>query len=171
MRGAHAAWTLLLPVAALAACTADAPDDPPASASVVQQVRWWSSGADPAGSAIRSDDAETAPDRLSPDPVLYCEALSATTQVGDSIVPSDVDVSDPGYQIVQRTFFAELGALAPAELADDWRSVAAVLQALIDGSSPTPAGPSDDGLPAVGDALAAIEEHAVTGCGLSAPVR
>lgn len=123
-------------------------------------TRWWSNSAATDGSTINPADPTAAAAHLKPNRDQYCAMLKQTVSAGKSILPG-ASASDPRLIASTEAFVAELQAVAPSQVAAQWKTLGDVLVEFVK-SGGTSAGSSSGA--ALTTAAAAISTDAKSRC-------
>jgi hypothetical protein len=132
--------------------------------AAAQPVRWWSNTLAAKGSRVDPADPAAIALRLSPSQPAYCAMLQQTLAAGRSIFP-DAHAGDSALVTTTAAFLAEIGRIAPQNVAPDWATITPTIEALVAGK-PLPANSSAQAGRNQA-AAAAISADAKHNCGLT----
>ena len=142
--------------------SASTPGAGPAVAQVA--TRWWSNPAAAKGSHIDESNPGSAANLLVPSEDVYCTMLKQTLAAGRTILPQ-AKAGDKALVASTRAFIAEIQGVAPVAVADEWKTLAPTLLALVSGGQ-LPANTSAQAK-ANASAANAISADAKSNCGVS----
>lgn len=137
----------------------------PGASKAAKEVatRWWSNSVADKGSRIDESNPDSAANLLVPSEDTYCSMLKQTLAAGRSVLPN-AKAGDRALVASTKAFIAEIQGVAPPSVADDWRTLAPTLVALVSGKA-LPANTSTNAK-ANANAAKAISADARTACGL-----
>lgn len=127
-------------------------------------TRWWSNDVAAAGSTIDPADPAAVAARLNVSAASYCAMLKQTLAAGRSLFDG-AHAGDARLVTSTEAFVAEIERVAPVAVAEDWRTLAPTLVALVQGK-PVPAGTSA-GAQRNAAAAKVISQDAQQNCGLT----
>jgi hypothetical protein len=153
----------LICAATVSACTGDAGSEHASTAPSPAVTRWWSAGAQPAGTTIDPKDPTAGARALHRSRSDYCAMLRDTLAAGGSILPSTAGAAGPAARTATVAFVAAIQHVAPAAVATQWQLVGDALVAFVrsDGKSTGKASSAQ-----IGRAAATISTDAQTHCGV-----
>ena len=136
---------------------------PASTVSATPATRWWSDGAEAAGTTIDPNNPSAAAKNLHPSRPAYCSMLKQTLTAGHSLF-AGVTGSSPALVASTEAFIAELEGVAPAEVSSSWKVLGTSVLALVQSGGKTASATS---AAQIDSAVTTVANDAKTRCGVS----